>query len=102
MKKCFYNNLKEFISNNYKADTNVFNYINEFQIYKVSSPDITYPFTKKFDYNLEQLVSGKQLRNGVHEYMFSHKNFDNVTTWAKEILWWGRKNKSYEVTIVDL
>jgi len=28
--------------------------------YKVSSPDITYPFTKKFDYNLEQVLSGKQ------------------------------------------
>ena len=101
-KKSFYDNLKEFISNNYKVDTNVLNNIIEFQIYKVSSPDITYPFTKKFDYNLEQVLSGKQLKNGGHEYMFSHKNFDDVTTWAKEILWWGRKNKSYEVTIVDL
>jgi hypothetical protein len=48
-------------------------------------------------------MSGKKVKNGGHEYTFNHKNYNkDITTWATEILWWGRKNKSYEVDIVDL
>ena len=41
-------------------------------------------------------MNGKKVMNGGHEYTFNHKNYNkDITTWATEILWWGRKNKSY-------
>ena len=57
----------------------------------------------KFNFNLNDVMNGKKVMNGGHEYTFNHKNYNkDITTWATEVLWWGRKNKSYEVDIVDL
>ena len=100
----FYNEIKEFVSKEYsEVDANLLDDIIEFQLNKISTPNRKYPYKKKFNFNLNDVMNGKKVMNGGHEYTFNHKNYNkDITTWATEVLWWGRKNKSYEVDIVDL
>ena len=100
----FYKEIKEFTLKQYsEVDENLLDDVIQFQINKISTPNREYPYKKKFNFNLNEVMSGKKVKNGGHEYTFNHKNYNkDITTWATEILWWGRKNKSYEVDIVDL
>jgi hypothetical protein len=100
----FYKEIKEFTLKQYsEVDEHLLDDIIKFQLNKVSTPNREYPYKKKFNFNLDEVMNGKKVMNGGHEYTFNHKNYNkDITTWATEILWWGRKNKSYEVDIVDL
>ena len=85
-----------------EIDVDLLDDIIKFQINKTSTPNIQYPHKKKFSFNLNDVMNGKKVMNGGHEYTFTHKNYNkDITTWATEVLWWGRKNKGYEVSIIN-
>ena len=102
-KNFFYNELKIFL-NNYNLDSNLLDELINFQIAGVLWPDENYEIVKEFSYNfLDVIINNNELKEEKTKYLFNGKNFDNdIFTWAKEILWWGRKQTECKTKITTV
>jgi hypothetical protein len=74
-----------------------------FQQYVIKDPYQTYPKKVPFNFNLKDILyESKPIKNNGYTYQFDSENYNNdVKEWCTRTIWWGRRNREYEVTVSD-
>ena len=98
-KEQFYTDIKKFVYDNYKqVDKSVIEQVFKYQINRLSTPDAEYPFQEEFEYNIHDVIEKQQpLKKENNVVEFNSKNYNSdLFTWAKEVLWFGRRVGKYK------
>ena len=98
-KEQFYTDIKKFVYDNYEqVDKNVIEQVFKYQINRLSTPDTEYPFQEEFEYNIHDVIEKQQpLKKENNVVEFNSKNYNSdLFTWAKEVLWFGRRVGKYK------
>ena len=74
-----------------------------FQQYVIKDPFQKYPTKALFNFNLKDIVyESKPIEDTGYTYQFDSENYKNdVIEWCTKNIWWGRRNRAYEVTVSD-
>jgi radical SAM superfamily enzyme YgiQ (UPF0313 family) len=94
----FYSEIKHYILLNYTIPNEVLDELIEYQKCAILNPSLTYPINKEFNYNIHDVIHGKEkLNNKRQALQFSGKNYKNdFFEYGKETLWWGRRVAAYK------
>jgi len=98
-KNTFYKEIKDYLIQEYGfLDLKVLNELFKYQVYRLHNPFKKYPFTKKFKYNIHNVIENEmKLEVRDNKLLFEGKNFNsNLYKWAKETLWFGRRVAKYK------
>lgn len=89
----FNDEMRGFLKNTYSLEDNMITDILEYQDYGTVDPARSYPSTKKFSYNIHDVIFEDQKVKKVDKsYIFTAKEYGgNLFEWGKETLWWGRR-----------
>ena len=98
-KDTFYKEIKDFLYKNYPfVDDDIMEELFKYQMYRLSDPFVEYPFEKVFEYNIHDVIeSEKKIQKQKNKILFNSKNYNsNLFSWAKEVLWFGRRVSKYK------
>jgi radical SAM superfamily enzyme YgiQ (UPF0313 family) len=97
----FYAEIRSFVDEYYvDTDSKVLDEVFDYQISRLSDPHTIYPIEKTFKYNIHNLIEeNEELVAQDNTVRFNAKTYDSDTfTWAKEVLWFGRRVGRYKNT----
>ena len=97
----FFNDIRDFLSQ-FNLNKNIESDIIEFQSMIIKNPFEKYPVKKKFNYNIKDvLFNNQKLKNSGYTYQFNSENYkSDIKKWCTINLWWGRRNRGYEVKVI--
>ena len=98
-KELFYNEIEDFLFSSYpEVDKNVIEQVFKYQKCRLSGPSVTYPFSEQFEYNIHDVIEKQHsLKKENNVVEFNSKNYNSdLFTWAKEVLWFGRRVGRYK------
>ena len=100
----FYSEIKSFINNKFEVKRDVLEALLSYQRHALHSPEESYPISTVLDYNIHESFTNANLLERKKECLeFSGKSYQgDIFTWAKEILWFGRRTGSYKTKIQTL
>ncbi len=72
----------------------------DYQIARLSDPHTSYPIQQTFKYNIHNVIEeGETLQATPNTVRFDAKTYGSDTfSWAKEVLWFGRRVGRYKTT----
>lgn len=97
----FYNEIERYLLEYYpQIEKDVLSEIFNYQLGRLSDPNINYPFFKNFSYNIHGVIEkNEKLKKTNNMIKFDSKNYDSdLFNWAKESLWYGRRVAKYKTT----
>ena len=98
-KDVFYQEIKDFLSQAYPwIEPDLLVDLFTYQRARLSDPNENYPLQKTFNYNIHAVIEdGAFLNKALNTVQFTNKNYESdLFTWAKEILWFGRRVGKYK------
>jgi putative methyltransferase len=97
----FFNDIRDFLSQ-FNLNKSVESDIIEFQSTIIKNPLENYPIKKKFNHNIKEvLFNNKSLKNTGYIYQFDSENYkSDIKKWCTINMWWGRRNREYEVEVI--
>ena len=102
-KKQFYNEIESFILSKYsQVDKRVLKDIISYQKNRLSDPNVTYPVKDTYEYNIHNIIENEEsLKKEKNTIVFNSKNYNSdIFSWAKEIIWFGRRVGRYKTSAV--
>jgi hypothetical protein len=99
-----YSELKLFIIETFpKVNRMLVDDIIRFQQYVIKDPFQKYPKKVPFNHNIKDvLLNNQKLKNSGYNYQFNSEDYDgDIKKWCTLNLWWGRRNRAYEVNVSD-
>lgn len=99
-----YSELKLFIIETFpKVNRMLVDDIIRFQQYVIKDPFQKYPKKVPFNHNIKDvLLNNQKLKNSGYNYQFDSEDYDgDIKKWCTLNLWWGRRNRAYEVNVSD-
>jgi len=102
----FYRETRTFLDEYYpQVDQKVIDDVFEYQARRLSDPHTTYPIEKEFKYNIHGIIeNGEEMEKKNNTIRFDSKSYNSdIFTWAKEVLWFGRRIAKYKTsaTVVE-
>jgi putative methyltransferase len=100
----FYSEISDYLNEKYELDEKILIDIIKYQQIRILDPYKNYPVSEKFDYNIHDVIeSDKPINKVKNEQIFEAKNYNkDLFTWAKEILWFGRRLAKYKTEVKEV
>ena len=100
----FYSEISDYLNEKYELDEKILIDIIKYQQIRILDPYKNYPVSEKFDYNIHDVIeSDKPINKEKNEQIFEAKNYNkDLFTWAKEILWFGRRLAKYKTEVKEV
>jgi len=98
-KDIFYKEIKDYLLQEYTfIDIKILDELFKYQLSRLHTPFRKYPFTKKFKYNIHDVIENEsKIEKKDMRLLFEGKNFNSdLYKWAKETLWFGRRVAKYK------
>ena len=73
----------------------------QYQMSRLSSPEVDYPLQECFTYNIHDVIEKEApLQKEDNTIQFNSKSYkSDLFTWAKEVLWFGRRVGKYKAAV---
>jgi radical SAM superfamily enzyme YgiQ (UPF0313 family) len=103
-KDIFYKEIRSFVIDNFDVDPGVLDELISYQRLALHSPKENYPVHKTLNYNIYESLQNHAPPKPVQEKLkFDGPSYNgDVFSWAKEILWFGRRIASYKTKVLKL
>ncbi len=99
-KDVFYKEMSDYLETKYDMDKNVLNDIIKYQKFRLHDPNIQYPLTESFDYNIHDVIeNNKKFTDKKNTQTCNGKNYKDIYEWAKFTLWFGRRIARYKTRV---
>jgi len=99
-KDIFYKEMSDYLETKYDMDKNVLNDIIKYQKFRLHDPNIQYPLTESFDYNIHDVIeNNKKFTDKKNTQTCNGKNYKDIYEWAKFTLWFGRRIARYKTRV---